>query len=123
VEPIGGHAVYVDALEALPHIPRDQFPSDALAAHLYLEAGVRGVGLGSLAFAREKENGETEHPPFEYLRLAIPRRTYTNTQLEYVAKNLAKLLENKNKIKGLKIVWQPKTKGVRHFLAKLKPVN
>ncbi|MCE4599530.1 MAG: tryptophanase, partial [Desulfurococcales archaeon] len=123
VEPIGGHAVYVDALEALPHIPREQFPADALAAFLYLEAGVRGVGLGALAFAREREDGEVEYPPFEYLRLAVPRRTYTNTQLEYVAKSLAELLKKKEEIKGLKIVWEPRIKGVRHFLAKLQPVK
>lgn len=123
VEPIGGHAVYVDATEALPHIPREKFPADALAAHLYLESGVRAVGLGALAFAREREDGTVEYPPFEYLRLAVPRRTYTNTQLEYVAESLARLLENPKKVKGLKIVWQPRVKGVRHFLAKLAPAD
>ncbi len=122
VKPIGGHAVYVDVLEALPNMPREQFPADALAAFLYLETGVRAVGLGALAFARE-ENGNVAYPDFELLRLAVPRRTYTNSQLEYVAKGLANLLWKKEKIKGLKIVWEPKVKGVRHFLAKLSPIE
>ena len=123
VEPVGGHAVYVDALEALPHIPRDEFPADALAASLYLESGVRAVGLGALAFARARPDGETEYPPFEYLRLAVPRRTYTNTQLEYTADALAGLIERPERIPGLQIEWQPRTPGVRHFLAKLKPAR
>ena len=122
IKPIGGHAVYVDALEAIPHIPREQFPADALAAFLYLESGVRAVGLGALAFARE-ENGKIVYPDFELLRLAVPRRTYTSSQLEYVARSLASLLERKEKIKGLKVIWEPKVKGVRHFLAKLAPVE
>ncbi len=122
IKPIGGHAVYVDVLEALPNVPRETFPADALAAFLYLESGVRAVGLGALAFAREEE-GKIIYPDFELLRLAVPRRTYTNSHLEYVAKKLADLLRNREKIKGLKIVWEPKVKGVRHFLAKLAPVE
>lgn len=123
VEPIGGHAVYVDAAEALPHIPRDQYPADALAAFLYLESGIRGVGLGALAFAR-KVDGEIVFPEFEYLRLAIPRRTYTNTQLEYVAKSLAQLVSQaEKKVVGLKIVREPRINGIRHFLAELEPVK
>ncbi len=122
IEPVGGHAVYVDVLEALPHVPRGNYPADTLAAYLYLESGVRSVGLGALAFAREVE-GETVYPEKELLRLAVPRRVYTESHLKYVAKSLGKLLSEKHKIKGLRIVWEPPVRGVRHFLAKLRPVG
>ena len=122
VKPYGGHAVYVDALEMLPHIPREEFPADALAAHLYLESGVRGVGLGALAFARE-EGGRTVYPENEFLRLAIPRRTYTVSHLEYVARALSAINREAGKVRGLRIVWEPPIKGIRHFLAKLAPAG
>ncbi|BAA80265.1 tryptophanase [Aeropyrum pernix K1] len=123
VEPVGGHAVYVDVLEALPEMPRSHYPADALAAALYLESGVRAVGLGALAFARE-ENGEIVYPEFELLRLAVPRRTYTNSHMEYVAASLARLLrEGRRKVKGLRVVKEPRIKGIRHFLAELEPIE
>lgn len=121
LKPVGGHAVYVDALEAVPHIPRENFPADSLAAALYLHSGVRAVGLGALAFSR-RVNGRIVYPERELLRLAIPRRVYTTTHLEYVAKSLASLLGEPSRIRGLKLVWEPSVPGVRHFLAKLKPV-
>lgn len=122
IEPVGGHAVYVDALEALPHIPRSNYPADALAAYLYLESGVRGVGLGALAFSRVI-GGRVVYPERELLRLAIPRRVYTESHLKYVAKSLGKVIAERHKVKGLEIVWEPRIKGVRHFLAKLKPID
>ena len=121
VYPPGGHAVYVNVLEALPEMPRSQYPADALAAAFYLESGVRAVGLGALAFGR-KVNGKTIYPEQELLRLAVPRRVYTATQLDYVAESLARLLEDRSRIKGLRLVWEPPVEGVRHFLAKLVPV-
>ncbi len=114
VKPPGGHAVYVNASKLLPHIPKENFPADSLAAHLYLEAGVRGVGLGYLAF------GDTGRP--DLLRLAIPRRTYTSSHLEWVADGLGRIAERPEKVKGLRLVWEPTVPGVRHFLAKLAPV-
>ncbi len=121
VHPYGGHAVYIDALETLPHIPREQFPADALAVHLYLESGVRGVGLGALAFARETEKG-VEYPENEFLRLAIPRRVYTVSHIDYAARSLGVIVTNSRKVKGLRIIWEPPIKGIRHFLARLEPV-
>ncbi|MEB3756196.1 MAG: tryptophanase [Desulfurococcales archaeon] len=121
VHPHGGHAVYVDALEMLPHLPREQFPADALAAHLYLKSGIRGVGLGALAFARETEEGVV-YPENEFLRLAIPRRVYTVSHLDYVAKSLGEIAGEPREIRGLRIVWEPPIKGIRHFLARLEPV-
>ena len=120
VSPPGGHAVYIDALEMLPYIKRENFPADALAAHLYLESGVRGVGLGALAFARETDSGIV-YPENEFLRLAVPRRVYTVSHLEYVAESLGKIARESEKIKGLRIVWEPPIKGIRHFLARLEP--
>ncbi|MEB3772109.1 MAG: tryptophanase [Desulfurococcales archaeon] len=122
VSPPGGHAVYIDALEMLPHIKRENFPADALAAHLYLESGVRGVGLGALAFARETDSGIV-YPENEFLRLAVPRRVYTVSHLEYVAESLGKIAREPEKVKGLRIVWEPPIKGIRHFLARLEPVS
>ncbi len=121
VHPYGGHAVYVDVLETLPHLPREQFPADALAVHLYLESGVRGVGLGALAFARETEEGVV-YPENEFLRLAIPRRVYTVSHLDYVAKSLGYVASRPREVKGLRIVWEPPIRGIRHFLARLEPV-
>ncbi|MCE4615714.1 MAG: tryptophanase [Aeropyrum sp.] len=115
VKPPGGHAVYVDASRLLPHIPREQFPADSLAAHLYIESGVRAVGLGYLAF-------EDKEKP-ELLRLAIPRRTYTSSHLRWVAEGLARIAAKPYKVVGLRLVWEPKVKGVRHFLAKLAPAG
>ncbi len=121
IKPTGGHAVYIDVKEYLPNVPQENFPADTLAAYLYLESGIRSVGLGSLAFMRRK-NGETFYPDFEYLRLAIPRRVYTESHMRYVASSFEKINKIKNEIKGLKLVWEPEIQGVRHFLAKLKPL-
>ncbi len=118
LRPVGGHAVYVDAGEALPHIPSEQFPADALAAALYLESGVRAVGLGRLAFVESGDGGERP----ELLRLAVPRRTYTASQLGYVAESLARVVSNPSSVRGLRLKWEPRVRGVRHFLAKLEPV-
>lgn len=118
IKPYGGHAIYIDAAEYLSHIPREYFPADSLAAYLYIEGGVRGVGLGLLAFG---DDGEA--PEYELLRLAIPRRTYTNHHIEYVAEVFREIDKRKREIKGLRLVWQPEIKGVRHFLARLEPVK
>ena len=118
IKPYGGHAIYIDAAEYLSHVLREYFPADTLAAYLYLEGGIRGVGLGLLAFG-----DEGEAPEYELLRLAIPRRTYTNHHIEYIAEVFRELDRKRRDIKGLKLVWQPKIKGVRHFLARLEPVK
>jgi len=109
---VGGHAVFIDAVSFFTHIPREQFPAEALAVELYIESGVRGVGLGNLAF----ENTNTE-----LLRLAIPRRVYTDRHMDYVADAVQKVFKRRHEIKGLKIVSSPPT--LRHFLARLKRVD
>ena len=116
--PIGGHAVYVNAGRLLPHIPPAQFPGAALAARLYLEGGVRTVEVGSLMFAHEDPaTGETVHPPLEMVRLAVPRRVYTRSHLDYVAEIAGAVARQAKTIRGLRIVEAPQL--LRHFLARL----
>lgn len=120
IRPTGGHAVYVDAKSMLPHIPQSQFPAQALACALYLEGGVRGVEIGSLMFAHpDPETGETVHPAMELVRLAIPRRVYTETHLAYVAEICGELGALGERLNGLEIEYEAPV--LRHFTARLRP--
>jgi len=122
VEPVGGHAIFVDAASFFPHIPQSQFPADALTGELYLESGVRGCGLGALALARkDKRTGEMIFPKMELMRLAIPRRVYTDRHMEVVAEGLSRVYEKRDKVKGLKIIYEPP--ALRHFLARFEEVD
>jgi tryptophanase len=121
VEPPGGHAVYLDALRFLPHMPRDQFPGQALVVGLYLEGGIRAVEIGSVMFARKDERtGETIYPEMELVRLAIPRRVYTQSHLDYVADTIIGLYEEREALRGLHIVYE--TRFLRHFTARFELV-
>lgn len=111
VKPVGGHAVYVDAQKLLPHIPRNQFPGQALAVALYLEAGIRSCEIGSLTFA--------EHARHELLRMAIPRRVYTQSHIDWVIEVFERVLKIKESIPGYRIVSAPA--ALRHFTARLTP--
>lgn len=114
--------MYIDAGKLLPHIPQYQFPGQALVVALYLEGGVRGVELGSVAFAHpDPETGEMVYPEMELVRLAIPRRTYTQSHLDYVAKILRKINDKKEDLHGFEITYQPEL--MRHFTAKFKPLE
>jgi tryptophanase len=121
VEPPGGHAVYLDALRFLPQMPRAQFPGQALVAGLYLEGGIRAVEIGSVMFARKDERtGETIHPEMELVRLAIPRRVYTQSHLDYVADTIIGLYEKQEDLRGLRIAYE--TRFLRHFTARFELV-
>lgn len=113
VKPFGGHAIYIDAGKLLPHIKKEEFPAQALSVAIYLEGGIRTVEIGSVMFGK--------NAPLELVRLAIPRRVYTNSHLEYVAKTIQNIISYKDKLCGFKIVKQPKF--LRHFLAHFKPVK
>ncbi len=122
IQPTGGHAIYIDALGFLPDLPREQFPAQALTVALYMEAGIRGVEIGSLMFAKEDpETGEIKYPDLELVRLAIPRRVYTNMQMNFVAESLIELYQNREKIKGLKITYEASV--LRHFTARFELVE
>ena len=122
VQPAGGHALYIDAKTFLPNIPPHQYPGHAVACEIYLIGGVRGVELGTLAFGVAGENGDPDTPAtHELVRLAAPRRTYTQSHFDYVAEVLEKLAERKDNLKGYKITEQPKL--LRHFTAKLEPLK
>jgi tyrosine phenol-lyase len=120
--PVGGHAVYLDALRFLPHIPQPQFPAQALACALYLEGGIRGVEIGGLMFGKPNEaTGAWIWPELEMVRLAVPRRVYTDAHLDYVADVCARLLACRDTIRGLKIVSRAEV--LPHFTARLAPVG
>ncbi len=121
IQPAGGHAVYLDALAVLPHIPQREFPGQALAVELYLEGGIRGSEIGSVMFAHsDPDSGQMIYPKLELLRLAIPRRTYTRSHLDYVADTLGRIKERASKIKGYKFTYAPEY--LRHFTARFEPL-
>jgi len=117
--PVGGHAIFVDALQVLPHVPREQFPAQTLGIELYLEAGVRGVEIGTLLADRDPETRENRYPELELLRLTIPRRVYTNNHMDVVAAALRNVYEKNNEIhKGYKIISEAPI--MRHFTVELE---
>jgi tryptophanase len=117
--PAGGHAIFVDALKVLPHVPREEFPAQTLGIELYLEAGIRGVEIGAILADRDPVTGENRYPKLEMLRLAIPRRTYTNNHIDVIAAALANVVERSASIKrGYKIVYEAPI--MRHFTVELE---
>lgn len=121
VEPPGGHAVYIDAGQLLPHIPAAEYPGQALAVELYREGGIRGIEMGSVAFAYpDPDTGEIIRPKMEMVRMAIPRRVYTQTHIDYVARTLVKIAARKDEIRGYKITYAPEL--LRHFTARFEPL-
>lgn len=119
--PVGGHAVFVDAKRMLPHIPYYQFPAQALALELYLEAGIRGCDIGSYMLDPDPVTGEQPESEMEFTRLCLPRRVYTQAHIDLVAQAIINVQKRAKQVKGYEIVWQPKV--LRHFTAKLRPLD
>jgi tryptophanase len=118
--PIGGHAVYIDAKKLYPHIPPDQYPGQALVCELYKLAGIRTVEIGSVMFGKYSEDGALVPSSMELVRLAIPRRVYTQSHIEYVAETFEEVMRQRNGVCGLKITREPKF--LRHFTAHFEPL-
>jgi tryptophanase len=122
VRPAGGHAVYLDAGALLPHLPQTALPAQSLACELYLEGGVRGVEIGTLMFGRPGVDGAPDEvAPHELVRLALPRRTYTQSHVDYVGEVIAAVAERAGRLPGYRIVEQPR--WLRHFTARLEPLS
>ncbi|MEW6241602.1 MAG: tryptophanase [Chloroflexota bacterium] len=121
IQPAGGHAVYIDAGAVLPHIPQQEFPAQALCIELYREGAIRGVEIGSVMFAHpDPDSGKMIYPKLELLRLAIPRRTYTQSHLDYVADCAAKIKSRAEEVRGYKFTYAPEL--LRHFTARFEPL-
>jgi tryptophanase len=119
--PVGGHAVFLDAKKLLPHIPYYEFPAQALAIELYIEAGIRSCDIGSYMMGNDPDTGEQIESEFEFTRLAVPRRVYTQSHLDVIVEALKAIKERKDTLKGYRITWEPEV--LRHFTAKLEPLK
>jgi tryptophanase len=122
VEPPGGHAVYIDAAAFCSQIPTEEFPGQALVCALYRHAGIRAVEIGSVMFGRvDPDTGESTSPPMELVRLAIPRRVYTQSHIDYTIEALVEIFGVRHAIKGLRIIEAPET--LRHFTARFEEIG
>lgn len=121
LQPFGGHGVYLDAQRFYPHIPQHEYPGQAMVVELFRTAGVRGVELGSCAFARKDEQtGRTVYPELDLVRLAISRRVYTNRHLDVVANALADVFKRREMMRGLRISYEGPVLSLRHFTARFQ---
>jgi len=121
LKPVGGHAIYIDAKAFLPHIPVENFPGHALICELYKIGGIRAVEIGSVMFGKYDSQGKMIPADMELVRMAIPRRVYTKSHIDYVAEVLGEIKAHKEKIRGVRIIEEPKF--LRHFTAKFAPVE
>jgi tryptophanase len=121
VEPPGGHAIYIDAAAFCPHLPPEQFPGQALVCALYAHAGIRSVEIGSVMFGGvDPDTGGSIRPPMELVRLAIPRRVYTQSHIDYVVEAVSEVFAHRHELRGLRILEAPPV--LRHFTAKFEEV-
>ncbi|MDZ4198103.1 MAG: tyrosine phenol-lyase [Kiritimatiellia bacterium] len=121
VRPTGGHGVFLNAARFLSHVPRDQFPAQALAAALYVESGVRAMERGAVSKGRDSVTGENIYPALELVRLTIPRRVYTQAHMDVTAESIVDLYEHRDQISGLRFVYEPER--LRFFQARFEPVS
>ncbi len=121
IQPIGGHAVFLDARRFCPHLTQEQLPAQSLAANLYVESGVRSMERGIVSAGRDKDTGKNHAPKLETVRLTIPRRVYTYRHMDLVADAVIKLYKEREKIKGLRFVYEPKQ--LRFFTARFEEID
>ena len=121
MEPIGGHAIFVDAKRFYDHIPQDQFPAQTLAAQLYLDSGVRSMERGVVSAGRDPNTGDHRYPALELTRLTIPRRVYTQAHMDVVAESLKAVYDIRKQTKGLKMVYEPQY--LRFFQARFEAIE
>ncbi|MGZ5354371.1 MAG: tyrosine phenol-lyase [Actinomycetota bacterium] len=121
VEPIGGHAVFLDASRFLPHIPQERFPAQRLAAEIYLDSGTRTMERGIVSAGRDPETGHHRHPALELVRITIPRRVYTGRHLAAVGRSVADVFARREAIRGLEMTFEPKY--LRFFQARFRPLD
>lgn len=121
VNPIGGHAIFLDARAILPHIPQDQLPAQALSAALYVDAGVRVMERGVVSAGRNNETGENFMPKLELVRLTLPRRVYTQSHMDVVAESVGRVMAGASDIRGLKFTYEPEY--LRFFRAHFAPID
>ncbi len=121
VNPIGGHAVFLNATKMLPHIEQDHFPAQALAAALYVESGVRSMERGIVSAGRNKETGENYKPNLELVRLTIPRRVYTQAHMDVVVSAVQEVMTRRNEVKGLRFTYEPEM--LRFFQARFEQID
>ncbi len=122
VQPPGGHAIYVDAAALLPHVPPRNFPGQALLRELYVTGGIRAVEVGSVMFGKtDPKTGEEHCAAMELVRLAVPRRVYTQSHIDYVIEVMADVYEHRQDVRGLKMVWQ--APALRHFTARFEEAS
>jgi tyrosine phenol-lyase len=121
IRPVGGHGVFLDAKAILPHIPHDQFPAQALTAALYMASGVRGMERGVVSAGRDKVTGDHHYPKLELVRLAIPRRVYTQAHMDVTAEAVIGVLEYPEDVTGLRFTYEPES--LRFFQARFEPMS
>jgi tyrosine phenol-lyase len=120
VQPVGGHGIFMDAASILPHVPQDQFPAQALTAALYVDSGVRGMERGVVSAGRDPETGDHRYPKLELVRMAIPRRVYTQAHMDVTAESVIAVFENRENVGGLKFTYEPPE--LRFFQARFEEI-
>ena len=121
IEPPGGHAIYIDAKRFLPDIPPKEFPGQSIVCALYIEGGIRAVEIGSVMFGKYDKDGKLIPPPMELVRLAIPRRVYTQSHIDYVLEIILEVFKNRKSLKGYKISYEAPM--LRHFTARFEQLK
>jgi tyrosine phenol-lyase len=120
VQPVGGHAIFLDAKRFYPHLRQDLFPAQTLAAELYLDSGIRSMERGVVSAGRDPVTGDHRYPALELTRLTIPRRVYTQAHMDVTAESVKAVFDARRSTRGLRMVYEPKY--LRFFQARFQPL-